>query len=82
MVECADGSFYTGVSTDLARRVREHNGELKGGAGYTRARRPVRLVWSEAADDRSGAQRREYVVRRLKVGDKRLLVEGKKSNVD
>ena len=82
MVECADGSFYTGVSTDLARRVRQHNGELKGGAGYTRARRPVRLVWSEAADDRSGAQRREYVVRRLKVGDKRLLVEGKKSNVD
>lgn len=82
MVECADGTLYTGVSTDLSRRLRQHNGELKGGAGYTRARRPVRLVWSEAAADRAGAQRREYVVRRLKVGDKRLLVEGKKSNVD
>ena len=75
MVECTDGTLYTGVSTDLTRRLRQHNGELKGGAGYTRARRPVRLVWSEAADDRSGAQRREYVVRRLKVGDKRLLIE-------
>ena len=82
MAECADGTLYTGVSTDLSRRLRQHNGELKGGAGYTRARRPVRLVWSEAAADRAGAQRREYVVRRLKVGDKRLLVEGKKSNVD
>lgn len=81
-MECADGTLYTGVSTDLSRRLRQHNGELKGGAGYTRARRPVRLVWSEAAADRAGAQRREYVVRRLKVGDKRLLVEGKKSNVD
>ena len=82
IVECADGTLYTGVSTDLSRRLRQHNGELKGGAGYTRARRPVRLVWSEAAADRAGVQRREYVVRRLKVGDKRLLVEGKKSNVD
>ena len=82
IVECADGTLYTGVSTDLSRRLRQHNGELKGGAGYTRARRPVRLVWSEAAADRAGAQRGEYVVRRLKVGDRRLLVEGKKSNVD
>ena len=82
IVECADGSLYTGVSTDLDRRLRQHNGELKGGAGYTSARRPVRLVWSEAADDRGSAQRREYVVRRLKVGEKRLLVEGKRSHVD
>ena len=82
MVECADGTLYTGVSTDIVRRIRQHNGELKGGAGYTRSRRPVRLVWSEVADDRGCAQRREYVVRRLKVGDKRLLVDGKKSNVD
>ena len=76
MVECADGTLYTGVSTDIVRRIRQHNGELKGGAGYTRSRRPVRLVWSEVADDRGGAQRREYAVRRLKVGDKRDLIEG------
>ena len=81
MVECADGSLYTGVSTDLDRRLRQHNGELKGGAGYTRARRPVRLVWSEAAEDRSGAQLKEYVVRRLKAAEKRRLIEGK-VNVD
>ena len=64
LVRCADGSFYTGVTTDLPRRLRQHNGEIAGGAGYTRGRRPVCLVWSEACVDRSHAQRREYVVRR------------------
>ena len=64
LVRCADDSFYTGVTTDLPRRLRQHNGEIAGGAGYTRGRRPVCLVWSEACVDRSHAQRREYVVRR------------------
>ena len=64
LVRCADGSFYTGVTTNLARRLRQHNGEIAGGAGYTRGRRPVCLVWSEACIDRSHAQRREYVVRK------------------
>lgn len=64
LVRCADSSFYTGVTTDLVRRLRQHNGEIAGGAGYTRGRRPVDLVWSEACIDRSDAQKREYVVRR------------------
>lgn len=64
LVQCADGTYYTGVTTDLARRLRQHNGEIVGGAGYTRGRRPVDLVWSEACVDRSDAQRRENAVRR------------------
>ena len=64
LVRCADGSYYTGVTTNLARRLRQHNGEIVGGAGYTRGRRPVCIVWSEACVDRSHAQPREYVVRR------------------
>ena len=64
LVRCADDSFYTGVTTNLARRLRQHNGEIAGGAGYTRGRRPVDLVWSEACIDRSQAQQREYIVRR------------------
>jgi putative endonuclease len=74
LMQCADGSFYTGVTTDLARRLRQHNGEIVGGAGYTRGRRPVDLVWSEACNDRSDAQKREYVVRRSPRSEKLRLV--------
>lgn len=61
IVECADGSYYTGWSTDPLRRERQHN--RGAGARYTRARRPVRLVYVEAQPDRTAAQKRE---RRLK----------------
>ena len=64
LLQCSDGSFYTGVTTDLERRLRQHNGEIVGGANYTRARRPVALSWFEACEDRSVAQQREYLVRR------------------
>ena len=64
LLQCSDGSFYTGVTTDLKRRLRQHNGEIVGGANYTRARRPVALAWYEACEDRSVAQQREYSVRR------------------
>ena len=64
LVHCSDGSFYTGVTTDLKRRVRQHNGEIVGGANYTRTRRPLALAWYEACEDRSVAQQREYSVRR------------------
>ena len=75
LVQCADGTYYTGVTTDLARRLRQHNGEIVGGAGYTRGRRPVDLVWSEACVDRSDAQRREYVIRSSPRAEKLRLVE-------
>ena len=65
LLRCADGTLYTGVATDLQRRLRQHNGELAGGAAYTRARRPVVLVWTEPSPDRASAQRREAAVRRL-----------------
>lgn len=74
LVRCSDGSFYAGVTTDLERRVRQHNGQIAGGANYTRARRPVALAWFEACEDRSVAQQREYSVRRLSRGEKQRLV--------
>lgn len=72
---CSDGTFYTGVTTDLARRIRQHNGEIVGGAQYTRARRPVELAWYEVSDNRSLAQQREYVVRRESRSAKLQLAE-------
>ncbi|RLQ21028.1 GIY-YIG nuclease family protein [Seongchinamella sediminis] len=65
MLECADGTLYTGVARDLPRRLRQHNGELSGGPRYTSGRRPVRLLWSESAVDRSLAQAREAAIKKL-----------------
>jgi len=63
IMRCADGSLYTGVTTDPKRRLREHNGELAGGARYTRARRPVTLVYTENCADRSAAGQREAAIK-------------------
>lgn len=65
LLQCADGSLYTGVTVDLRRRLAQHNGERAGGPRYTRGRRPVQLLWWELAADRSAAQRRESAIKRL-----------------
>ena len=70
LLECADGTLYTGVARDLARRLRQHNGAQPGGPKYTRGRRPVRLLWSAAAADRSEAQQREAAIKKLSRSDK------------
>ena len=76
VLECVDGTLYTGITTDLERRLAQHNGERPGGARCTRARRPVRLAYAEPQSDRSAAARREVEIKRLRVGDKRALVAG------
>jgi len=65
MLRCADGTLYTGITTDLMRRVAEHNGEGGPGARYTRSRRPVQLVYVETAADRAAASRREAEIKQL-----------------
>ena len=76
LLQCADSSFYAGVTTDLARRIQQHNGQLAGGARYTRARRPVALVWFKACDSRSDAQQKEQALRRLSRQQKLALIAG------
>jgi len=72
IVECADGTYYTGLSTDPERRVNQHN---RGrGARYTRARRPVRLVYIEAQPDHASALRRERAIKTLKRDSKARLI--------
>ncbi len=63
IVKCADNTFYTGIATELERRIEEHNGSDKG-AKYTRVRRPVSLVYSEEYPDRSSASKREYEIKK------------------
>lgn len=73
ILECADGTLYTGITTDLERRVVEHN-ESKLGAKYTRARRPVKLVYSSEKADKSEASKEEYRIKSLTRKEKMRLI--------
>ena len=73
IVRCADGTLYTGWTTDVERRIAQHNAGL--GARYTRMRRPVALVYREEAPDRSTAMRREVAIKKLDRERKERLVE-------
>ncbi len=75
ILQCADGTLYTGIARDLDRRLRQHNGELAGGPRYTRGRRPVKLLWSDTAIDRSVAQQREAAIKSLSRPAKLRLIE-------
>ena len=72
---CADGSLYTGWTNDLKKRVAVHNAGK--GAKYTKARRPVTLVYSEAFETKQQAMRREWEIKRLSRQEKLLLVKDK-----
>jgi putative endonuclease len=76
IVRCADGSLYTGIAIDLERRIAEHNADNGLGASYTRSRRPVTLVYQEAAADRSAASKREYRIKQLSRMEKLALIDG------
>ncbi|KAF0192710.1 MAG: hypothetical protein FD165_480 [Gammaproteobacteria bacterium] len=75
IVRCADGTLYTGIATDVARRVEEHNNNQLA-AKYTRARRPVSLVFKQPCESRSDAARREAEIKQLSRIDKEALVSG------
>ena len=64
ILECSDNSLYTGITTNIEKRLNEHNTSPKG-AKYTKARRPVKLVYQEASQDRSTASKREYAIKKL-----------------
>ena len=72
MLRRGDGSLYTGSTTDVERRLREHQGGT--GARYTRSRPPVTLAYAEEAPDRSAAQRREAAIKKLPRAQKLKLI--------
>ena len=73
ILKCSDETLYTGISTDVERRLEEHNTSPKG-AKYTRVRRPVYLVYTEELEDRSSACKREYAIKQLKREEKLELI--------
>jgi len=72
VVRCVDTTLYTGIARDLQARINQHN--TGRGAKYTRSRRPVTLVYQEAAADRGAALRREHEIKRMAPQAKRTLV--------
>jgi len=75
VVECADGTLYTGITNNVSRRLHEHNNTKKG-AKYTRVRRPVRLVWEKPYSNRSEAQSAEYQFKKLLHKQKWQVIKG------
>lgn len=79
ILECADGTFYTGITNDLAKRLAAHN---DGSASkYTRSRLPVRVVYFEAHPDRASASRREIAIKRLSRATKWRLIDSSATSV-
>src|SRR5262245_9368233 len=76
VVRCADRTLYTGISTDVTRRVEEHNDG--SGARYTRSRAPVQLVYLERKRDRGTALKREYEIKQMTAEAKCVLIAKKR----
>jgi len=77
ILRCSDDSLYTGITTDIERRIEEHNNSDKG-ARYTRARRPVKLAYQENCSSRSCASSREYSIKQLNRTEKLQLIKSGK----
>ena len=75
IVECSDGTFYTGWTTDVEARIATHNSG--NGAKYTRSRLPVKLVYFEAAENKSAAMKREAAIKKLTRIQKEKLIKEK-----
>lgn len=81
IVRCADGSLYTGIATDVEKRIAEHDRGLRG-AKYLRGRGPLRIVFVEPAGDRAMASRLEYRVKRMSREQKLELIAGERQLQD
>ena len=73
ILECKDGSLYTGITTDVERRFTEHCEGI--GSKYTKAKEPVRMVYQEEHPDRSSASKREAEIKKMTREKKLLLVQ-------
>lgn len=71
ILECSDQTYYTGITTDLERRLAEHNAGK--GAKYTRGRGPLKLLYSDTCVDRSAASKREMEIKSLSKQEKEAL---------
>ncbi|MBL1143212.1 MAG: GIY-YIG nuclease family protein [Proteobacteria bacterium] len=77
LLRCSDNSLYTGITLDLNRRLNEHNHDDRLASAYTRARRPVTIVYQESHTDRSSASKREAVIKKMPKAEKEKMIKKK-----
>ncbi len=78
ILRCFWGNLYTWITTDLDKRLKQHNWEILWWAKYTKSRRPVELIYFEKALDRSQASKREIEIKKMSRADKLLLINSNK----
>ena len=81
ILECIDGSLYCGITNNLEKRLKQHNGEIKGGAKYTRSHWPCKLVYKEKSASRSEASQREIVIKKMSRDEKQALINLASENI-
>ena len=82
ILKCRDGSLYCGITNNLEKRLKQHKGEIIGGAKYTRSHWPCKLVYKEKSASRSEALQREIVIKKMSKVEKQTLVNSFKEDTN
>ena len=80
LLECSDKTLYCGITNNLDNRLKQHRGEISGGAKYTRSRAPFKLVYHEKSNSRSEALKRELVIKKMSRNAKLELIRDRISS--
>ena len=81
ILECGDGSLYCGITNNIEKRLKQHKGEIIGGAKYTRSHWPCKLVYKEKSANRSKALQREAIIKKMSKVEKQTLVNSFKEDL-
>ena len=82
ILKCKDSSLYCGITNNLAKRLKQHKGEAKGGAKYTRSHWPCKLVYEEKSASRSDASQREAIIKKMSKIEKQTLINSFKQDLN
>ena len=82
ILECRDGSLYCGITNNIEKRLKQHKGEIIGGAKYTRSHWPCKLVYEEKSASRSDASQREAIIKKMSKIEKQTLINSFKQDLN
>ena len=82
ILECIDGSLYCGITNNIEKRLKQHKGEIIGGAKYTRSHWPCKLVYKEKSASRSQALKREAIIKKMSKVEKQTLINSLKHDLN